>query len=134
MWGVCSNGTEAVGCGRSETFRNCADVSVVTSTGGVPPAFAGDLRRDYPFLLYYRDLNMPRNVYPLVVRFDNSIYNLVHLTVSFVYIVCIFCHITIIFYVITLYFVCILLFMYMYFVASLFQKKTEGYPKGIIHH
>ncbi|CAH1645838.1 unnamed protein product [Spodoptera littoralis] len=68
MWGVCSNGTEAVGCGRSETFRNCADVSVITSTGGLPPAFAGDLRRDYPFLLYYRDLNMPRNVYPLVVR------------------------------------------------------------------
>ncbi|XP_050559003.1 uncharacterized protein LOC118266850 isoform X1 [Spodoptera frugiperda] len=68
MWGVCANGTEAVGCGRSETFRNCADVSVVTSTGGLPPAFAGDLRRDYPFLLYYRDLNMPRNVYPLVVR------------------------------------------------------------------
>ncbi|KAJ8722408.1 hypothetical protein PYW07_003588 [Mythimna separata] len=68
MWGVCSNGTEAVGCGRSETFRNCADVSVVTSTGGLPPAFAGDLRRDYPFLLYYRDFNMPRNVYPLVVR------------------------------------------------------------------
>ncbi|KAF9422239.1 hypothetical protein HW555_002048 [Spodoptera exigua] len=67
MWGVCANGTEAVGCGRSETFRNCADVSVVTSTGGLPPAFAGDLRRDYPFLLYYRDLNMPRNVYPLVV-------------------------------------------------------------------
>uniref|UniRef100_A0A2A4JIW2 Chitin-binding type-4 domain-containing protein n=1 Tax=Heliothis virescens TaxID=7102 RepID=A0A2A4JIW2_HELVI len=68
MWGVCANGTEAVGCGRSETFRNCADVSVVTSTGGLPPAFAGDLRRDYPFLLYYRDYNMPRNVYPLVVR------------------------------------------------------------------
>ncbi|KAF9824132.1 hypothetical protein SFRURICE_002253 [Spodoptera frugiperda] len=70
MWGVCANGTEAVGCGRSETFRNCADVSVVTSTGGLPPAFAGDLRRDYPFLLYYRDLNMPRNVYPLVVSND----------------------------------------------------------------
>ncbi|XP_026747702.1 uncharacterized protein LOC113508792 isoform X1 [Trichoplusia ni] len=67
MWGICANGTEAVGCGRSETFRNCADVSVVTSTGGLPPIFAGDLRRDYPFLLYYRDLNMPRNVYPLVV-------------------------------------------------------------------
>ncbi|KAG6462216.1 uncharacterized protein LOC115451507 isoform X2 [Manduca sexta] len=68
MWGICPNGTEAVGCGRSETFRNCADVSVVTSTGGLPPAFAGDLRIDYPFLLYYRDIQMPQNVYPLVVR------------------------------------------------------------------
>ncbi|XP_063822053.1 uncharacterized protein LOC135072049 isoform X1 [Ostrinia nubilalis] len=67
MWGICPNGTEAVGCGRSETFRNCADVSVVTSTGGLPPAFA-DLRRDYPFLLYYRDFRMPQNVYPLVIR------------------------------------------------------------------
>ncbi|KAL4707375.1 hypothetical protein ACJJTC_008560 [Scirpophaga incertulas] len=67
MWGICPNGTEAVGCGRSETFRNCADVSVVTSTGGLPPAFA-DLRRDYPFLLYYRDFRMPHNVFPLVVR------------------------------------------------------------------
>lgn len=70
MWGICSNGTEAVGCGRSETFRNCADVSVITSTGGIPPAFAGDLRRDNPFLLYYRDLNVPQHVYPLVVRYE----------------------------------------------------------------
>lgn len=68
MWGICPNGTEAVGCGRSETFRNCADVSVVTSTGGLPPAFAGNLRRDNPFLLYYRDYTSPQNVYPLVVR------------------------------------------------------------------
>ncbi|KOB74812.1 putative chitin binding domain protein [Operophtera brumata] len=68
MWGICSNGTEAVGCGRSETFRNCADVSVITSTGGLPPAFAGDFRMDYPFLIFYRDLDMPRNVFPLVVR------------------------------------------------------------------
>lgn len=74
MWGVCPNGTEAVGCGRSETFRNCADVSVITSTGGLPPAFAIDFRRDYPFLLYYRDLSMPRNVYPLVVRWERLQY------------------------------------------------------------
>jgi len=39
MWGTCENGTEAVGCGKPETFRNCADVSIVTSTGGVPPRF-----------------------------------------------------------------------------------------------
>ncbi|TGZ40684.1 Uncharacterized protein DBV15_08398 [Temnothorax longispinosus] len=39
MWGTCENGTEAVGCGRPETFRNCADVSIVTSTGAIPPRF-----------------------------------------------------------------------------------------------
>ncbi|XP_071444516.1 uncharacterized protein [Hetaerina americana] len=37
MWGTCPNGTEAVGCGRPETFRNCADVSIVTSSGTFPP-------------------------------------------------------------------------------------------------
>nr|XP_032514134.1 uncharacterized protein LOC116767768 isoform X1 [Danaus plexippus plexippus] len=70
MWGICPNGTEAVGCGRSETFRNCADVAVITNTGGLPPAFADGLRRDNPFLLYYRDYNMPQNVFPLVVSND----------------------------------------------------------------
>lgn len=39
MWGTCENGTEAVGCGAPETFRNCADVRIVTSTGGIPPRF-----------------------------------------------------------------------------------------------
>lgn len=33
QWGACNNGTEAQGCGRSETFRNCADVAIHTSTG-----------------------------------------------------------------------------------------------------
>ncbi|XP_032667719.1 uncharacterized protein LOC116842508 [Odontomachus brunneus] len=37
MWGTCENGTEAVGCGQAEQFRNCADVRIVTSTGGIPP-------------------------------------------------------------------------------------------------
>ncbi|XP_045533474.1 uncharacterized protein LOC123720762 isoform X3 [Pieris brassicae] len=74
MWGICPNGTEAVGCGRSETFRNCADISIITSTGGLPPAFAGDLRRDNPYLLYYRDFSMPQNLYPLVVSQYKSLY------------------------------------------------------------
>ncbi|GLV35907.1 uncharacterized protein CBL_09875 [Carabus blaptoides fortunei] len=68
MWGMCANGTEAQGCGRSETFKNCADISIVTSTGGsIPPLFIG---QDNPFLLYYKDLRKaePYNVYPLVVR------------------------------------------------------------------
>merc|ERR1711892_1354397 len=29
-WGVCANGTEGMGCGYQEQFRNCADVCVAT--------------------------------------------------------------------------------------------------------
>jgi hypothetical protein len=68
MWGTCSNGTEAVGCGKAETFRNCADISIVTNTGGLPPsAIQND---DNPFLLYYRDFRAPpsNNIFPLVIR------------------------------------------------------------------
>ncbi|XP_044734433.1 uncharacterized protein LOC123296832 [Chrysoperla carnea] len=68
QWGMCSNGTEAVGCGRAETFRNCADITIVTSTGGaLPPIF---IEQDNPFLLYYKDLRIsaPYNVLPLIVR------------------------------------------------------------------
>ncbi|XP_029663739.1 uncharacterized protein LOC115235834 [Formica exsecta] len=49
MWGTCENGTEAVGCGRPETFRNCADVRIITSTGGIPPQF---LHQNSIFQLY----------------------------------------------------------------------------------
>jgi len=67
MWGKCANGTEAVGCGRPETFRNCADIAITSNTGGVPPLFVG---KQNPFLLYYKDLRAPEdsNVFPLVVR------------------------------------------------------------------
>lgn len=68
MWGICANGTEAQGCGKSEQFKNCADVSIVSSTGGaVPPLFIEEAN---PFLLYYKDLRMlePYNVHPLIVR------------------------------------------------------------------
>ncbi|ETN67840.1 hypothetical protein AND_000331 [Anopheles darlingi] len=68
MWGKCSNGTEGVGCGRPETFRNCADISIVSNTGGGrPPLFVGS---NNPFLLYYKDYRDPKpdNVYPLIIR------------------------------------------------------------------
>ncbi|XP_001602613.1 uncharacterized protein LOC100118714 [Nasonia vitripennis] len=64
MWGTCDNGTEAVGCGKPETFRNCADISIITSAAGLPPIF---VQQDNPFLLYYRDYNSP-NIFPLIVR------------------------------------------------------------------
>ncbi|KAK7871591.1 hypothetical protein R5R35_001785 [Gryllus longicercus] len=66
MWGICPNGTGANGCGTPEWFRNCADVSVVTTTAGLPPPFVS--AQDNPFLLYYRDLRAPYQVTPLVVR------------------------------------------------------------------
>jgi len=68
MWGKCENGTEAVGCGKPETFRNCADISIKSNTGGgLPPIF---IQSDNPFLLYYKDFRTPEpnNVYPLIVR------------------------------------------------------------------
>jgi len=66
MWGTCTNGTEGLGCGRPETFRNCADVTIVTSTAGLPPIFIG--QQDNPFLLYYRDFRSPSLVSPLIIR------------------------------------------------------------------
>lgn len=68
MWGRCDNGTEGVGCGKPETFRNCADISIVSATGGgIPPLF---VESKNPFLLYYRDFRAPEpdNVFPLVIR------------------------------------------------------------------
>lgn len=37
MWGLCDNGTESVGCGKAETFRNCADIIVFSGIGGGRP-------------------------------------------------------------------------------------------------
>lgn len=69
MWGLCANGTEAVGCGNAETFRNCADVVIQTNAGaGRPPLF---VEKQNPFLLYYRDYRVSdpqKNVFPLIVR------------------------------------------------------------------
>lgn len=69
MWGRCDNGTEAVGCGNPETFRNCADITIVSNTGGaIPPLFVGN--KQNPFLLYYKDLRAPdpESLYPLIVK------------------------------------------------------------------
>ena len=35
-WGLCNNGTGAIGCGDQEMFRNCADIRII-STFGLPP-------------------------------------------------------------------------------------------------
>lgn len=68
QWGDCSNGTEAVGCGRSETFKNCADVAILSNTAGaIPPLFAGTDN----FLDFYRSsfkMEPYKAVYPLLVK------------------------------------------------------------------
>ncbi|KAJ8686474.1 hypothetical protein QAD02_022268 [Eretmocerus hayati] len=64
MWGTCDNGTEAVGCGKPEIFRNCADISIVTSASGFPPSF---IQQGSPSLLYYREYNSVK-INPLVIR------------------------------------------------------------------
>ena len=35
--GTCEDGPEAIGCGNQETYRNCADVAIITNTGGFEP-------------------------------------------------------------------------------------------------
>jgi len=36
-WGTCNNGTEGMGCGTQEWFRNCADVQIISVVGAFPP-------------------------------------------------------------------------------------------------
>jgi len=36
-WGQCRNGTEGMGCGNQEMFRNCADVQINSVVGAFPP-------------------------------------------------------------------------------------------------
>lgn len=105
QWGMCVNGTEAQGCGQSETFRNCADIAIHTSAGNIlenvqafvkyctknsncfffhlgaiPPLFVDILN---PYTYYYRDYTRPApyNVVPLIVRdqvcVPNSLYKVI---------------------------------------------------------
>lgn len=72
MWGKCDNGTEGLGCGRPETFRNCADVKIVTSTSGLPPQFihTQPQQHHYSSALRGSDLRIaPQIYYPLVVKY-----------------------------------------------------------------
>lgn len=71
MWGKCDNGTEGLGCGRPETFRNCADVQIVTSTSGLPPQFIHNRPPHYySSALRAGDLRIaPQIYYPLVVKY-----------------------------------------------------------------
>ena len=55
-WGVCANGTGAIGCGPQETFQNCADVAIITNTAGFGPlGLAPTSTQDHPFAIRITD-------------------------------------------------------------------------------
>ena len=60
-WGKCTNGTQGLGCGPQETFRNCADIRIVRSSALLPVT-------DNPRAIMIRDLNSKTGQKPLVVR------------------------------------------------------------------
>ena len=35
-WGICANGTGAMGCGDQEMFRNCADIKIISNVQHPP--------------------------------------------------------------------------------------------------
>ncbi|XKL59299.1 hypothetical protein PGB90_000315 [Kerria lacca] len=67
MWGTCLNGTEGLGCGHPETFRNCADIRIVSSSSGLPPQFVNTLSHVSLSRLYSSKAG-PQLSYPLVVN------------------------------------------------------------------
>lgn len=76
MWGKCDNGTEGLGCGLPETFRNCADVQIVTSTSGLPPQFIHGRPQQHFYgsaALRGGDSRIaPQIYYPLVVKYVSA--------------------------------------------------------------
>ena len=38
-WGICEDGSEAIGCGYQEIYRNCADISVKRNGAGIGLGF-----------------------------------------------------------------------------------------------
>ena len=60
-WGNCNNGTAGLGCGPQETFRNCADVRIVSSARFLPAT-------DNPRAIMIRDATAKNGQRPLVIR------------------------------------------------------------------
>ncbi|XP_065226007.1 uncharacterized protein LOC135849479 isoform X1 [Planococcus citri] len=68
MWGKCENGTEGLGCGHPETFRNCADIRIVSSSSGLPPQFVNEFAHSAALLSReYSAKSGPQLSYPSVV-------------------------------------------------------------------
>ncbi len=68
MWGRCPNGTEGLGCGHPETFRNCADIRIVSSASGLPPQFVNTITHS-ALSREYSSKAGPQLNYPMVVRY-----------------------------------------------------------------
>lgn len=66
-WGICANGTQAIGCGDQEMFRNCADIKIRSQTGSLPPHF-GQNPVSNPNAIYFRDKNAKNGRRALVVK------------------------------------------------------------------
>lgn len=72
MWGRCPNGTEGLGCGHAETFRNCADIRIVSSSSGLPPQFVNTL--SHSALSRENSLRSgPQLSYPSIVQYVYSL-------------------------------------------------------------
>lgn len=65
-WGTCKNGTEGMGCGDQEMFRNCADIQIYSSVVGYPPNAI-----DIPSAIYLRDNTAPTGRRPLIIKCVN---------------------------------------------------------------
>lgn len=64
-WGTCKNGTEGMGCGDQEMFRNCADIQIYSSVVGYPPNAI-----DIPSAIYLRDSSAPTGRRPLIIKYQ----------------------------------------------------------------
>ena len=64
-WALCGNGTGAIGCGDQETFRNCADIRIMSHFGHPPNV---QLNRPAPNAVFTRDSNNPFGRAQLVIR------------------------------------------------------------------
>lgn len=62
-WGDCGNGTKTLGCGPQETFRNCADIRIVSTPSQLPAE-----GMDNPRALYVNDPSSKSGRRQLVVR------------------------------------------------------------------
>ena len=64
-WGKCEDGTEKVGCGDQETFRNCADIQIYSVTQ-IPPHAAANV--DIPNAIFYTSAKDGGEPEPLVIK------------------------------------------------------------------
>jgi len=65
-WGLCGNGTGAIGCGDQETFRNCADIKIISNVGRPPNVVLPKM--PITNAVYFPDVTKNSGRSPFVVR------------------------------------------------------------------